>query len=290
MEEALGTLIAQQFFNGLVIASAYTLVAVGLTLLYAIVDLINFAHGEFYMAGAYILIFLLSHGIVGLPVLILLTIIIAFAIGALVERLAYRPLLFTDRSNFIVASLGLSLVFQETAHFLFGPVPIRPRIFELSIIRVGDLILDNYRILVLLIAIVTVVLLQLFIAKTKIGLAMKALSFDMTIPRLMGVKVSRIVNFTVALSFSIAALSGLLLAPLYSAEPHMGSYVVMKGFICIIVGGMGSVVGAIVGAFIVGLSETFTAAFIGTQYREIVMFIIVIIVLVFKPQGILHKE
>jgi branched-chain amino acid transport system permease protein len=280
----------QQLFNGVVLASAYALVAVGLTLLFGILDIVNFAHGEFYMAGAYIALFLTN--IIGtslIPVL-LLTIVLAALLGLVIERVALRPLLGTRPTNFILSTLGLSIILQEVVRLIFDPQPKRlPVAYIDRIFVLGGVTMDSRRIVVILVSMALVLGLQLFISRTQVGLAMRAMAEDHLTARLMGVSVPKIAMVTVAGSFSLAATAGILLGSIYLLQPTMGSTVIMKAFAAIVLGGMGNITGAVLGAGVIGISESMTAAYISSGVKDVVSFMLLILVLLYRPQGLLSR-
>ncbi len=281
----------QQLFNGLVLASAYALVAVGLTLLFGILDIVNFAHGEFYMAGAFIAFFLTDIVGTGILPVLLATIVVAGLVGLVIERMALRPLLGTPPTNFILSTLGLSIILQEAVRLIFGPEPKRlPVTYLEQVFTVGGVTMDSRRIVVILVSVLLVFGLHLFISRTQVGLAMRAMAEDQLTARLMGVAVPRIAAVTVAGSFSLAATAGVLLGSIYLLQPTMGSGIIMKAFAAIVLGGMGNVAGAVIGAGVIGISESLTAAYISSSMKDIVAFLVLILVLLYRPQGILGKR
>ncbi|ATY86108.1 branched-chain amino acid ABC transporter permease [Kyrpidia spormannii] len=277
----------QQTVNGLVMGSCYTLIALGLTLIFGMLDMVNFAHGDLYMVGAFIAVACV--GTLGVPyyLSILVAMIVVALLGVLLERIAFRPLEKSSRVNLLVSSIGISIILQNGVQLLWGPDP-RPLPSPLANTVFGafGITLNAQRILVVGVALGLIVLVYLLIQKTNLGIAMRAVALDSEVAALMGVRLNRILAATFALGAGLAAVAGVLLGPMFNVYPTMGVSATLKAFVVVLLGGIGNVAGAIAGGFLLGLMETYTAGYISSEYKDVMSFILMILVLLFKPNGI----
>lgn len=279
--------IIQALINGLVSGSIYALMAVGFTLVFGIMHVINLAHGELYMLGAFSTFFMVSVYHINFFVALFATLIIIGAFGFIIEKLIFKPLRGASLLNTLLASIGLSIFISNLVLKVFGsemrniPFPYAGQ----SVSFLGTSI-SVHRIVVLLLTAALVILLGWMIKYTRIGKALRATAQDTDAAALMGVNINFIYGIIFAISAGLAAVAGGLIGSLYVVEPSMGLLPGMKSFIIVILGGMGSVVGALVGALIFGYAETFTTLFLESSYQELVGFIILILVLLFKPSGL----
>lgn len=281
----------QQTLNGLVMGSSYVLTALGLTLIFGMLDMMNFAHGELLMVGAFIAV-ALAVGL-QLPYLVALpmAIVVVAIIGIVIERTAFKPLQKSDRVNLLVSSLGVSIVLQNAVELIWGPDPRNlSSPFTDMQIHVGGVILNGQRLFIIFIAAILIAILYYVIHKTKIGIAMRACAFDMDTARLMGIKANTIILTTFAIGAGLAAAAGVLLAPVFSVYPTMGVMATMKAFVVVLLGGIGNVSGAIAGGLILGLIETYAAGYWSSEYKDVVAFVIMIMILLFKPSGLFGKN
>ncbi|GAX90876.1 branched-chain amino acid ABC transporter permease [Effusibacillus lacus] len=281
----------QQTVNGFVIGSSYVLIALGLTLIFGMLDMINFAHGELLMVGAFIAVGLASG--LGLPYLLAipLAMLIVGVLGVVMERLAFKPLRNSDRVNLMVSSLGVSIILQNAVQLIWGPDPRNLQSpFTNMQIHLGGMVLNGQRLFVVFVAALLIGVLYYVIQKTKIGIAMRACAFDMETAKLMGIKANRIIIMTFAIGAGLAASAGTLLAPIFSVYPTMGVMATMKAFVVVLLGGIGNVTGAIAGGLILGLVETYAAGYWSSEYKDVISFVIMILVLLFKPAGLFGKH
>ena len=275
----------------MVIGVIYTLMAVGLTIAFGIMNVGNFAQGEFYMLGAVATFFLVSSLKLNYFLSAILSGMIIFALGVLVEFLTIRPLQSRGFMPLILSTLGLSIFFQHMALILWGPVPRAiPSPLPRKPICLFDVYITPQRVLIFAAGIFIMVGLYLLIKKTKIGIAMRAVARDSNTASLMGIDIRRIYLFSFGLSCALAALGGSLIGPLHTISPMMGEVPVIKAFSVVIMGGMGNVQGAIVAGFILGIVESLAAGFISTSYKDAIAFGIMILVLLIRPQGIFGKK
>jgi branched-chain amino acid transport system permease protein len=266
-------------------------------MVYGIVLLINFAHGDILMVGAYAAFFVLGAigaGPLGMLLAFAVSMLICAPLGVTIERLAYRPLRTAPRLNSLITAIAVSLILENGARVLpfVGPNPRQfPRPAVVNIQLGGGLSISNIQIIVIILSALLMLALNYIVNYTKRGKAMRAVSFDMQAASLMGISVNRIISFTFALGSVLAAAGGVLYASAYPRlEPLMGMMPGLKAFVAAVLGGIGSIPGAMLGGFILGIAETFTKGYISTQYSDAISFSILIIVLLIKPTGILGAK
>lgn len=294
-----GSIFLEQLTNGISLGSIYALIALGYTMVYGIVMLINFAHGDILMVGAYVGYFILTAmAAAGMPYLALA---LAFAgsmvfcgfLGIVIEKFAYRPLRSAPRLNSLITAIAVSLILQNGMRVLpfVGPNPRPfPGVIE-GKLSLGTFSISYIQLIVICISALLMILLTILINYTKTGKAMRAVSFDMQAASLMGISVNRTISFTFALGSVLAAAGGILYASAYpQIDPVMGSMPGLKAFVAAVLGGIGSVPGAMLGGFILGIAETLTKGYINSQYADAISFSILIIILLIKPSGLLGKK
>jgi branched-chain amino acid transport system permease protein len=289
-------IVLQQLINGISLGSIYALVALGYTMVYGIILLINFAHGDILMIGAYTAFFVLGAigtGPVGMLIAFAASMLICAAFGVSIERLAYRPLRQAPRLNSLITAIAISLILENGARVLpfIGPNPRqfhRPTVLNIQF--GGGLSISNIQIIVIVLSALLMLALNYIVNYTKRGKAMRAVSFDMQAASLMGISVNRIITFTFALGSVLAAGGGVLYASAYPrVDPLMGMMPGLKAFVAAVLGGIGSIPGAMLGGSILGIVETLTKGFISSQFSDAISFSILIVVLLIKPTGILGK-
>lgn len=281
-----------QIFNGINIGSIYALIALGYTMVYGIAKLINFAHGDIIMVGAYVCYFMLK--VFNLPVLVSVLISIAACVilGITIEKVAYKPLRNASRITLLITAIGMSYLLQASFQLMFtsNPKPY-PTVISLPALTIGGLTISSNYYVTFIVSVILMVLLNLFIQKTKTGKAMRAVSEDQGAAMLMGIDINKTISITFAIGSGLAAIAGILYCSSYPVvSPYIGSLPGIKAFIAAVLGGIGSIPGAVLGAFILGMIETFTKAYISSQLSDAIVFIVLILMLVFKPQGILGKN
>ena len=287
----------QQFINSISLGSIYALVALGYTMVYGIVGLINFAHGDILMIGAYTGYFVMSSYGTS-PFCFILGFVAAMTVcgitGILIERFAYKPLRSAPRLNSLITAIAVSLLIQNGTRVLpfIGPTPRRfVTLDSYSISIFGNLNISNIQLIVILVSIILMILLTYIIQGTKTGRAMRAVSFDLQAASLMGISVNKIVAFTFALGSVLAAAGGILYASAYpQITPTMGSTPGLKAFIAAVLGGIGSIPGAMVGGLIIGVAEAFTISYISSAFSDAVVFGILIFILLVKPAGLFGQN
>ncbi len=292
----------QQLINGLTIGSIYALIALGYTMVYGILRLINFAHGDIYMVGAfagYFLAFQLGFAaepsLVGLGVVLVGSMIIAALVGVIIERFAYRPVRKYSRMTTLITAIGVSLFIEYLFVASLGGAPLSfPQLLQnQTYILFGEATISTAQILIFIVSVALMLLLQWIIYRTKVGTAMRAVSFNLNSAKLMGINTDVIIAFTFALGSALAAAGGVLTAQ-YNPQiyPLMGIITGLKAFVAAVLGGIGNVPGAVLGGLLIGAAETFVVGYgqiigIPSSYRDAVAFSILILVLLFRPAGLL---
>ena len=288
-----------QLFNGLKIGSVYALVALGYTMVYGIIRLINFAHGDFIMVGAYVLMLTIPAIVaMGLPawVAVIPAILVCVAVGVIVEKAAYKPVREKGNSmTALITAIAMSLLLENGSQAIFGAdFQTVPTIFHLPSIAFGKLKLPGDTLLTIVIGLVIMVGLQLFVKFTRQGKAMRAVSEDKEAAVLMGINVNSTIALTFAIGSGLAAVASLMYCAAYpQVSPMMGAMLGLKAFVAAVLGGIGSIPGAMIGGLAIGLIESLTKADIGTitaAFSDAIVFAILIIVLLVKPSGIMGKN
>jgi branched-chain amino acid transport system permease protein len=279
----------QQLLNGLTTGSAYALIALGYTMIYGILGLINFAQGEIYMCGAFVTVLLLATGQVNFYVAFLAGMAAAAFLGVVLERVAFRPLRGAHPLVPLISAIGASIFLQSLALLLFGPnnrpFPIP---FEFRTVTVGGMPLSTLQGAILLSALGFMALLVVFVRYTKYGKAIQACALDRDTARLMGINVDRMVALTFLIGSALSGAAGIMMAIYYNATyPRMGLLPGLKAFSAAILGGVGNIPGAILGGLLLGVAESLGAGYISSGYKDAIAFIILIVVLLIRPQGIL---
>jgi branched-chain amino acid transport system permease protein len=286
------TLLIQQFINGLSVGSIYALIALGYTLVYGIIKLINFAHGEVMMMGAYFAF--LAVIVMGMPFLatLIFSMVLAALLGITIERVAYKPLRKAPRISALITAIGMSLFLQNLALVVFGATPkVMPTVIPKQPINIGGIQVGTVTIVTLVLSIFFMIVLDRFIKNTKPGKAMRAVSEDKEASVIMGINVNRTISITFAIGSALGALGGVLYSVAYTQIfPTMAVMPGLKAFVAAVLGGIGLIPGAMLGGFIIGMVETLTKAYISSQLSDAIVFGILILVLIVKPTGILGKN
>ncbi|MDD2418368.1 MAG: branched-chain amino acid ABC transporter permease [Oscillospiraceae bacterium] len=279
--------------NGLGLGSIYALVALGYSMVYGIVQLINFAHGDIIMVGGYSVYLIMVMN--GLPAWIAIpaSLIICAVMGMLIERIAYHRLLVHNaaRISLLITALGVSMFLQNSFMLLFGSEPKAMSIFDSQPINLGSLVLDFSTLLNISVSVVMMIGLQLLVNKTKIGKAMQATSEDAGAAKLMGINTNNVVLFTFAVGSALAAVGAVLYCNTYpQIKPDMGNLLGLKAFVAAVLGGIGSIPGAMLGGYALGVAESLTKAYISTRLTDAIVFSILILMLLVKPTGLMGKN
>jgi branched-chain amino acid transport system permease protein len=296
----------QQLVNGLTVGSVYALIALGYTMVYGILEFINFAHGEIYMVGAYLGIIAValatSLGLGGFPIL-LLVIAFVFAMafsaswGVTIERLAYRPLRQAPRLAPLISALGVSIFLQN---FVMVTQGTRDKVFRLTehpipltsgSITFGSTQISFVQVMIMGTAVFLMILLSLFIGKTKLGKAMRATAQDQKMAYLVGIDINRVISVTFLIGSALGAAAGVMVALYYGLVNFFIGYIAgIKAFTAAVLGGIGNVPGAMLGGIILGLVESFGAGYLSSEYKDVYAFVILVVFLIFRPQGLLGER
>ena len=286
----------QHLINGLSLGSIYALIALGYTMVFGVLRLINFAHSEVYMVGAFFGYYTARHfNLADNPSFLSLLFIMAVAmvgcacLGYLIERLAYRPLRGSPSINSLITAIGVSLFLQFTGQLIFGSDPkFFPQVYQpAGGWEWGELKLNPVQVNVFLLSVVLMVILQYIIFRTRLGRAMRAVSFNRDNARLMGIPTDKVISFTFMLGSALAGAAGVLVGLVYpKIEPLMGTMPGLKAFVAAVLGGIGNIVGAVIGAITLGLAEEFLVAYGKSTYRDALAFVVLILILLFKPTGL----
>nr|WP_231782233.1 branched-chain amino acid ABC transporter permease [Olsenella sp. DNF00959] len=278
-----------QVLNGLQLGSIYALVALGYTMVYGIILLLNFAHGDIIMVGAYISWIVMSQ--LGLsPVLaVLLSVVGCTLLGVLIDKVAYAPLRNAPRLSILITAIGVSYFLENGAQLVFGAdAKVVPSFIDSSTIEVASLQLSPTALLTIAVTAVSTAILTFLVQRTKLGKAMRAVSEDMGAARLMGINVNTTISFTFAMGSALAGIGAVLYSMAYSqATPTMGVMLGTKAFVAAVLGGIGSIPGAVIGGLLVGFAEVFVSAIGLSVWKDAVVFLLLIIVLIVRPTGIL---
>ena len=284
-----GSVLIRCIIEGLMMGMLYILVAIGLTLVFSIMDIVNFAHGEFYMLGGFISYILFGQLHLNYFLTILIALIAVGLFSVLVERLVFKPFRGQILPAFII-SLGLIWIFRESIRFIFGNWDKAIPVAFPGIINVGKLTLSVERFTTALIGAILIFLLHLFIQRTKWGRAMRAIALDRDAASLQGINIDFISSLAFGIGCGLAAVAGVLLGSVYYASASMGAHMILKAFLIIILGGLGSIPGCLLGGLLLGFFESFGHTFLNTPTVTIITFAAIFILLVFRPQGLLGHE
>jgi branched-chain amino acid transport system permease protein len=282
--------LLQQTLNALQLGSIYALIALGYTMVYGILSMINFAHGDFFMVGAFVCFVVVTF--LDLPFLpaLLLSMAGVTVLGVTVERVAYKPLRRAPRVSAIITALGVG-IFLENFTLALSPYPKHiPQLIANTKWTFGGLTISSLQCTIIILSVVLMALLDFLVHRTKVGMAMRAISWDKAVVPLMGVPVNTVISITFAVGSGLGGAAGMMYAMAYPViDPYMGIMVGWKAFISAVVGGIGNVRGAVMGGYILGVLEIMVAAFFPSTYRDFVAFSLLIILLIFRPYGIFGK-
>lgn len=282
------TLIAQATVNGLVVGLLYLLMAVGFTLVFGVMRIVNFAHGEYYMLGAFSAYFLTAYA--GLPFLATLAVTFAGAVvlGAFMEWFLLKSFRH-DELNGMIATIGIAMILQNLALMFFGPDPLSMPSIVRGVTRLGDIMIPTSRLYVVGFALIVLVLLYAFLKHSRAGRALRAVVEDFEIASIQGIRARIYYPLGFGLGVGLAAVAGSLMAPLFSVSPFVGAAPLLKAFIVVILGGLGSIPGAAVAGLALGLVESYSSLFFSTSTADMLIFVLVIVMLVVRPRGILGQ-
>lgn len=282
-------LFLQQLFNGLTLGSVYTLVAIGLTLVFGILHIPNFAHGALYLVGGYVTLMVMQATGVHYFVAIAASVIVVALLGVLMERLVFHPLRDAPPIHDKIAAIGLVLFFEALVELVWGTEYLRMITPFGETISVGGVFLTEQRLLIIGVAVLCVVLLTFFLKKTMMGASILAMAQNREGAFLVGINSNAVAMMTFAISGALAAIAASLASPINLVFPAMGHLVILKAFVVVIIGGMGSIPGAIVAGLLLGLTESMGATYISGDYKDMIAFLLLIIIMTVRPEGLFAK-
>ncbi|MEQ1759817.1 MAG: branched-chain amino acid ABC transporter permease [Vicinamibacterales bacterium] len=289
----------QQIINGLSLGAIYALIALGYTMVYGVLRLINFAHGDVYMLGAFAGYFLANAlqldanpSVLWAILVTLGSMAICAGIGILIERLAYRPVRHHSRLSALITAIGVSLFLEYGGQVVFGATPrFFPQMIRSQTYILGGVQITNQNLLIILMAVAVMFGLHFIVHRTKVGKAMRATSYNLSAAKLMGINTDRVIAFTFALGSALAAAGGVMVAlAIPRIEPLMGMMTGLKAFVAAVLGGIGNIPGAMLGGMLIGLMETGISATAYSTYRDAVAFGVLILILLFRPAGLLGSS
>ena len=281
----------QQMVNALNLGAMYSLLAIGYTMVYGIIKLINFAHGEIFMCGAFFTWWFMTSFAVPFPIAALMGIMLSTVLGIGVERIAYRPLRNAPRFAVIISVLGMSIFLQNMARIIWGAESQTFEVdFDVAPIIIGNVVIPIKKVFILATSFVLMFFLGLYVKKTYIGKAMRATAADPEAAKMMGININAVIVLTFAIGSAMGAVAGILFAINYnSIDPFMGFNAGLKAFTAAVLGGIGNIYGAMIGGILLGLFEGIGAGYISSMYRDAFAFGVLILVLIFRPEGLLGE-
>ena len=285
-------LLVQQLINGVSLGSIYALIALGYTMIYGIIKLINFAHGDIYMVGAYIGFFAITQAGMSIVPALLVSMVVTGLLGMVVEKLAYKPLRHAPRISILITAIGVSFFLEYTSMYFVTPTPRTfPAVIDNISFHLGSFVINGQQLMILGITVLLMAILTFIVQKTKTGKAMRAASFDTETAQLMGIDSDRIISLTFCIGSALAAAAGVLVGIYYNTiDPLMGIMPGLKAFVAAVLGGIGILPGAVAGGIILGIIEALVSGFLSSTFRDAAAFAILILVLLVKPSGLFGKN
>lgn len=282
----------QQFINGLSLGSVYALVALGYTMVYGIIKLLNFAHGDVFMVGSFTGYFIITNFGLGFLPTLLITMLVTGVIGVVIYQVAYRPLRKSSRIASLITAIGMSYLLQNGMIYLAGPQTRSfPQIINNKLYTLGPIRISTLQMLMLITTITLMISLYLIVHQTKLGKAMRAVSNDPSTAQLMGINANLVISFTFFLGSMLAGAGGVLVGLYYNTiTPTMGVGLGLKAFIAAVVGGIGNIPGAMLGGYLIGMTEVMISAYGNSMTRDAIVYAILIVILLVRPTGILGKS
>lgn len=285
-------LFMQQLVNGISLGSIYALIALGYTMVYGTIRLINFAHGDIYMVGAFFGYFLVSVLNVNVFLAMLLAGVFCAILGVVIEKVAYKPLRKSTRVAALITAIGVSFFLQNVMIYFLGPeVRAFPSTIPVMPFRVFGIVINMKQVFVFITTVILMIVLNAIVKHTKMGKAMRAVAVDSEAAELMGIDVNRVISFTFALGSALAGVAGVLVGVYYnSISATMGTTPGLKAFVAAVVGGVGSIPGAMIGGYLIGLLETIVTFMGGSMYKDAAVYALLIVILLIKPSGLFGKN
>ena len=287
------TQFLQQLVNGLSLGSIYALIALGYTMVYGIIKLINFAHGDIYMLGAFTAFYATTVFHLNFFLALIVAMVLCGVLGVLIERIAYKPLRHATRITALITAMGVSYILEYTTQYFAGSeVKTFPEdVLNNAVFQIGGIQISQQQIYIIAVTLILMLALTYIVGRTRMGRAMRAVSVDEKAAELMGISVDRTISFTFLLGSVLAGAAGVLVGVYYnSINPLMGMLPGVKAFIAAVFGGIGIIPGAMFGGFFIGIAETMVVAYGSSLYRDAIVYVILILILIIKPAGLLGKN
>lgn len=287
------TQFLQQLVNGLSLGSIYALIALGYTMVYGIIKLINFAHGDIYMLGAFTAFYATTVFHLNFFLALIVAMMLCGVLGVLIERIAYKPLRHATRITALITAMGVSYILEYTTQYFAGSeVKTFPEdVLNNAVFQIGGIQISQQQIYIIAVTLILMLALTYIVGRTRMGRAMRAVSVDEKAAELMGISVDRTISFTFLLGSVLAGAAGVLVGVYYnSINPLMGMVPGLKAFIAAVFGGIGIIPGAMIGGFAIGIAETMVVAYGSSLYRDAIVYVILILILIIKPAGLLGKN
>ena len=287
------TQFLQQLVNGLSLGSIYALIALGYTMVYGIIKLINFAHGDIYMLGAFTAFYATTVFHLNFFLALIVAMVLCGVLGVLIERIAYKPLRHATRITALITAMGVSYILEYTTQYFAGSeVKTFPEdVLNNAVFQIGGIQISQQQIYIIAVTLILMLTLTYIVGRTRMGRAMRAVSVDEKAAELMGISVDRTISFTFLLGSVLAGAAGVLVGVYYnSINPLMGMVPGLKAFIAAVFGGIGIIPGAMIGGFAIGIAETMVVAYGSSLYRDAIVYVILILILIIKPAGLLGKN
>ena len=285
------TVFFSQLINGLSLGSIYALIALGYSMVYGIILLLNFAHGDIIMVGAYMSFYAITSFHLHPVLSLVLAVVVSTVLGVLIEKVAYTPLRSAPRLSLLITAIGVSFLLENGAQLIFGAETKSMDPLISGLLEIGSIKISYAALVTIVVSVVAMVVLTFLVQKTKLGKAMRAVSEDMGAAQLMGISLNRTISFTFAVGSALAGIGSVLYLCAYpQASPTMGSMLGLKAFVAAVLGGIGSIPGAMIGGFAIGLLEALVSAVGLSVWKDGAVFAILIVVLLVKPTGILGRK
>ena len=287
------TQFLQQLVNGLSLGSIYALIALGYTMVYGIIKLINFAHGDIYMLGAFTAFYATTVFHLNFFLALIVAMVLCGVLGVLIERIAYKPLRHATRITALITAMGVSYILEYTTQYFAGSeVKTFPEdVLNNAVFQIGGIQISQQQIYIIAVTLILMLALTYIVGRTRMGRAMRAVSVDEKAAELMGISVDRTISFTFLLGSVLAGAAGVLVGVYYnSINPLMGMVPGLKAFIAAVFGGIGIIPGAMIGGFAIGIAETMVVAYGSSLYRDAIVYVILILSLIIKPAGLVGKN
>lgn len=287
------TQFLQQLVNGLSLGSIYALIALGYTMVYGIIKLINFAHGDIYMLGAFTAFYATTVFHLNFFLALIVAMVLCGVLGVFIERIAYKPLRHATRITALITAMGVSYILEYTTQYFAGSeVKTFPEdVLNNAVFQIGGIQISQQQIYIIAVTLILMLALTYIVGRTRMGRAMRAVSVDEKAAELMGISVDRTISFTFLLGSVLAGAAGVLVGVYYnSINPLMGMVPGLKAFIAAVFGGIGIIPGAMIGGFAIGIAETMVVAYGSSLYRDAIVYVILILILIIKPAGLLGKN